>query len=470
MKYGHKLRVKVDGYDDKGRGTCTIGIDGAGKQVVAGQGVSDTVLAMPFACPGDEAEVTFLKREYGVKVCRLDTLLQSGPDRISAPCPHAGTCGGCLWQHIRYAAQLAEKEQGVESLFATFGLEDRVKPIVAAENELGYRNRMDFCVGWNGEIGLKEYGAWNRYVNIKECLLVKPGVGQILQTVRDWMKEFDLQPWDAKFHTGDVRYVVVRDGQNTEQRMITIVIHDTTRIGQEARSSLADKLQTHCTSLLLGELTKDTDLSLAETLETLIGQTWFEEKINDIVYRIHPNSFFQTNSAMAAKLQTTVLNAISVLPGTRDVRRGTILDLYCGLGFFGIAAARRFPDAHIYGYELDEQAIILASQNAKNNKVGDSCEFFSGKAEDLSWKDVPADVVIIDPPRSGLHPKVITSLVGENVMRPRSIVYVSCNYHRFKDELPAFLKEYEVDFVQPLDLFPQTRHVEVVVSLKRKAA
>lgn len=480
MKYGHKLNVTVEDYDERGRGTCIIGIDNAGKQTEAGQGAQNTVLAIPFTCRGDQAQVTFLRREYGVKVCGLDKLNAPGPDRVPAPCAHAGTCGGCLWQHVDYQAQISEKEKGVRGLFASFGLEDKVKPIVPAENKLGYRNRMDYCVGWNREVGLKEYGSWNKYVDVKECLLMKNPVGPILQTVRDWMATFDLLPWDAKFHTGDVRYAVIRDGQNTNQRMITIVIKDSKRVSEPARKWLAEKLQPMATTLLLGELTKDTDLSLAETFEPLFGQPWLEEQANGLTYRIHPNSFFQTNSAMAAQLQSAVLDSLRSLsptssdeksiPMTKDEGRRTILDLYCGLGFMGIAAAKTFPDAYIYGYELDEQAIKLASENAKLNGVGERCEFQSGKAEDLSWKDIPANAVIVDPPRSGLHPKVIMNLVGEGSMLPDSILYVSCNYHRLKDELPAFLEHYQVESVLPLDLFPQTRHVEVVISLKRKAA
>ncbi len=469
MKYGHRLQVEIQTYDESGRGTCRIGIDRAGKQVAAGQGESDTTVAVPFACVGDQALVTFVKREYGVKVCRLDEINAPGPDRVAAPCPHAGVCGGCLWQHLAYPAQLAEKQRGVNELFAKFDLSDRVRPVMPADQTLGYRNRMDYCVGWNGEVGLKEYGSWNRYVDLRQCLLMKPDAAPILQAVRDWMREFDLQPWDAKFHAGDVRYAVVRDGQNTGQRLVTVVVKDSKRVGDDAKRHLSEKLAPHCTGLLLGELTKDTDLSLAETFEPLIGEPWFDERVNDVTYRIHPNSFFQTNTAMAARLQDAVLNTIAMEIRDSNFEIRKILDLYCGLGFFGIAAAKRFEGAHIYGYEIDEQAIKLASQNAINNGVGEKCEFQAGKAEDLSWKNIPADTVILDPPRSGLHPKVLMSLVGEGSMQPRSIVYVSCNYRRFKDELPAFLKHYDVVSVQPLDLFPQTRHVEVVVEFKKKA-
>ncbi|MDD2731562.1 MAG: 23S rRNA (uracil(1939)-C(5))-methyltransferase RlmD [Candidatus Portnoybacteria bacterium] len=448
MKYGHKINTQIHGYDEKGRGYGQIEILPREMRKVV----------TPFTAQGDEVVAVFAKREYGLKICKLDEIVKPSPDRIETTCPHAATCGGCLWQHIRYEAQLIEKERGVRELFDDLGLKEAVRPIIPAKKILGYRNRMDFCVGWNGEVGLKEYGTWNKYVDVQECQLLKSGVKDILQTVRELMKQFDLQPWDAKFHKGDVRYIVIRDGQNTNQRMVTIVVSDASRISKEARVWLVERLTTHpnplITSLLLGELTKPTDLSLAESFEVLVGNPWLEESVNGITYRIHPNSFFQTNSQMAAVLQDEV---ISKIEGSK-----TLLDLYCGLGFFGIAAAKK-QKIEVFGYELDEEAIKLAAENSAQNGVEDKCRFESGKAEDLSWKEIKADTVIVDPPRSGLHPRVIKAL---SEMRPNKLIYVSCNYHRLKDELPAFVQNYQVESIQPIDLFPQTPHVEVVVTLR----
>jgi 23S rRNA (uracil-5-)-methyltransferase RumA len=444
MKYGHKIQMKIEGYDEKGRGYGRIEIlPGEMRNVV-----------VPFTAQGDEVEAVFVKREYGLKVCKLEKISQPSPDRVQATCPHAGSCGGCLWQHIGYEAQIREKEKGVRELFSELALGDKVKPIIPSDEKLGYRNRMDFCVGWNSEIGLKEYGSWNHYVNISECQLLDPGIKNTLESIRQWMKKFDLQPWDAKFHAGDMRYVIVRDGKNTKQRMVTVLVNDASKVSSEARDWLTENLNQEITTLLLGELKRPTDLSFIDSFEILRGDPWLEENINGLTYRIHPNSFFQTNSSMAAILQKEVLDQIK---GAKK-----LLDLYCGLGFFGIAAAKQQKKLEVHGYELDEEAIKLAGQNADLNGVKTQCHFFSGKAEDLSWKEVDADTVIVDPPRSGLHPRVIKALCE---MRPNKLVYVSCNYHRLKDELPELLKKYHVESIQPIDLFPQTPHVEVVVSL-----
>ncbi len=476
MKFGHKLKLQIAGYDEKGRGIAKAEI---------AQGIERDI-AVPFAAKDDELEVVFIKRDHGFKICEIDKILKAGPDRTEPVCRHSGKCGGCIWQHLKYEAQTEEKMRGVKELFGKLGLEEKVLDIIPADEALHYRNRMDYAVGWNGEIGLKETGSWNRYVDIKECHLLQPGAGEILQTVREWMLKHDLQPWDVKFHSGDVRYVVVRDGVNTSERMIIVVVADAKRLTQNAKQDLINRVgmipawssrtkegegevdsgQGAVTSLLIGEQPKPTDLSYAESFEVLTGKASITEIVNDVTYEIHPNSFFQTNTKMAARLQDVVLSAV------RDAGTKKLLDLYCGLGFFGIAAAKKIPEIQeVVGYELDEEAIKLASQNMNTNEVGEKCRFFSGPAEALDWKDVPADTIILDPPRSGLHHRVIQTLLAEDSPSyPQTIIYVSCNYHRLEHELPSFMEKYDVISIQPLDLFPQTRHVETVVTLKLRAS
>ncbi len=472
MKFGHKLKLTIDSYDEKGRGITKAEI---------AQGVKRDI-AVPFSAKGDELEVIFIKRDHAIKICEIDKIIKSGPDRIEPICQHAGKCGGCIWQHLDYKAQIAEKIRGVKDMFNRMNLADKVLDIIPSDETFQYRNRMDFAVGWNGEIGLKETGAWNRYIDIKECYLLRPDVGKILQIVREWMPKHDLQPWDVKFHSGDVRYVVIRDGINTNERMIIIVVANAKRLTQEAKNDIKDRIlavnhdsnlnngdntaiengQRAVTSILIGEQSKPADLSYAENFDTLYGSMHLKEIVNDVIYEIHPNSFFQTNTKMATRLQNVILNAV------HEAKTKKLLDLYCGLGFFGIAIAKKIPEVQeVIGYELDENAIKLASQNMNLNGVGERCCFFSGPAEALDWKDVNADTIILDPPRAGLHHRVIKTLLREDSLNyPHTIIYVSCNFHRLEHELPFFLEKYKVTSIQSLDLFPQTKHVEVVVTMK----
>jgi len=439
MKFGDRVTGNVIGYDDKGRG------------------VFDSIV-VPFACVGDTVTGTFMKRDKGKKIVRLEEVVSPGPDRVAAPCPHAGTCGGCLWQHIAYDAQVRLKRDMVNVAFEHAGHAERVSDVIPCETTFHYRNRMDYAVGWQGTLGLKEYGSWNRYVDLSTCLLLDEDTPAILDSVRGLMTELKLEPWDARDHHGQIRYVVIRLGKNTGQRMIMLVVSDAMRIDEAMRQTVVDRLSPLCTTLLIGEQPLVTDISIVKRVETLKGDPWIEEDVNGVRYRIAPNSFFQTNTAMAAKLQETVLGFIGP-PSAK-----TVLDLYCGLGFFGIFLAKRDPAVRVSGFEIDTDAIALADHNAASNGVADRCSFTSGPAEDLSWKDVDADVVILDPPRSGLHPRVIKTLMERT---PATIVYVSCNFHRLVEELKGFKKAYRVESAIALDLFPHTPHVEVVAKLVR---
>ena len=456
MKFGHRLRSTITAVDDHGRGLMET-------EVVPGV---PTITAVPKSMIGDTIVARFLKRDHHVNTAQLDEVITPSPDRITAPCPHANICGGCLWQHMEYNAQTKLKLELVNRALEKAGHEERIETITKAEEQFRHRNRMDYVVGWKGEIGLKEYGSWNRYVDLSTCLLLREGVDAILTEVRAWMKEQDLQPWDAKFYTGDIRYVVIRDGQRTAQRHITIVVKSFERINEHARKNIHDRLDGSATSILIGEQSLQTDISQAQQFVTLKGAEYLEEIVNDIRYRIYPNSFFQTNTRMAEVLQNAVIDKIldSRLRGNDGGRgRGNdavnVLDLYCGLGFFSIAIAKQLPFASVHGVELDEAAIVLANQNAALNDVANRCTFLAEKSESLSWTNSPADIVIVDPPRAGLHPKVVEALI---TMKPKKIIYVSCNVNRLAEELKRFKTHYCITSLEAFDLFPHTPHAEVV--------
>lgn len=465
MKFGHRIQGKITGYDDKGRGIFDMGTTEGPTSVELKNDEGETTgkymmgkgrVAIPFSAVGDDVEATFLKRDSGVKIAKIETINTPGPDRVKAPCPHAGVCGGCLWQHLDYNAQLRLKKGMINRAFEKAGHEERVTDVAPSVDQLYYRNRMDYVVGWLGQVGLKEYGSWNRYLDLSTCLLLNEDAAEIMSIVRTLIKEFDLEPWDAKYHSGLMRYVVIRDGKNTGERIVMLVVSDASKISDEVRAVILERLGKFATSLLIGIQALPTDLSYVQSTIALKGNPWLEEEVNGIRYRIAPNSFFQTNTKMAAKLQDRVMELAS---GTKN-----LLDLYCGLGFFGIAAAKKLQDVQVNGFELDAEAISLATHNATANGVADRCTFASGPAEDLSWKDTDADTIILDPPRAGLHPRVVKTVLEK---APHTIVYVSCNFHHLVDELKEFKTKYRIESVEALDLFPQTPHVEVVTKLVR---
>lgn len=456
MKFGDQFHGQITSIDDKGRGTFAYPLP---------QSPGETrTIVIPFTAPGDEVEATFVKRDQGNRIGKLQKIVNPSPLRQATPCPHAGVCGGCLWQHLSYEAQLDLKRTHINQALERAEHEERIQEVIPSSNTLHYRNRMDYVVGWEGSLGLKEYGSWNRYLDLKTCLLLDEETPRILEKVRQWTKTYALAPWDARKHTGLIRYCVIRLGKNTNERMVTMIVKDLSAIPNEAREELIKQLSSITTSLYLGENPEITDLSSAKTLVLLHGKEYLRESVNGLQYLIHPNSFFQTNTEMAAKLQDKVLEYLGIdsprsIPDTRYL----ILDLYCGSGFFGLACAK--AGANVYGHELDAPAIELAKQNAALNNVEDRITFGTGPVEDLDWKELSPQAVIIDPPRAGLHPRALQTLLEK---QPPTIVYVSCNYRRLVEELKELKTVYQVDKIEALDLFPQTPHVEVVARLMKR--
>ncbi|WKZ29426.1 MAG: 23S rRNA (uracil(1939)-C(5))-methyltransferase RlmD [Patescibacteria group bacterium] len=433
MKYGEKITLRVEAFDERGRG---IGPSEAKKT------------AASFVIPGETVEGIFVGRKQGVAKMGDINVLQPSPDRVAVECPHAGVCGGCAWQHVRYERQAEEKRSMVAEALAPVGV--TVSDYIQAEEKFRHRNRMDFVFGPHGELGLKEPGRWDKHLNLTTCLMLSPEATDVLNTVRAWVLTTSHKPWDNRSHKGFLRYVVIREGKFTNERLVTLV----TAEGElEKKEELVAALSPLCTSLVHGINPLLTDLSIATELRPLKGEALLREKIGDITYRIHPNAFFQTNSRMAGRLLERV--RALVLAGPHD----RLLDLYCGGGFFSLALAKDVTSA--LGIELDAQAIAQAEATAEENGVR-NVTYRAEAAEQLSWETEKPDVIIVDPPRSGLHPKVKKLLLEK---KPPRIVYVSCNYRTLAMDLKDLLAAYRAEPATCVDLFPHTPHIETVVHL-----
>jgi 23S rRNA (uracil-5-)-methyltransferase RumA len=441
MKFGERLEARIDYLDEKGRGCGPI----------SGSDIKRLVCARN-VIPGERIEGGFAGRDK--RRLRLSdvNVLEASPDRVRPECPHAGICGGCSLQHIRPERQTSLKLEMVNRMFAEEGLEARVAAIVASEAVFHHRNRMDYVFGPGGELGLKEPGRWDKPIDLTTCLMLSPDGFEAVKRVREWAKTTSHAPWDNRAHTGYLRYAVVREGKFTDERMLTLV----TAPGElEKADELVERLKPLCTTVYHGINPLVTDLSLAKELHLLHGQEYLHEKIASLTYAISPNSFFQTNSAMAGKLFGRVREHVLAGPHER------LLDLYCGAGFFSLALAKDV--AATLGIELDAEAIAMANRNAEMNGVGNAV-FRAEAAETLSWSIERPDIVIIDPPRSGLHPKVKRTLLAN---LPPRLVYVSCNPKALASDLKELLKSYTLEDIACFDLFPQTMHVETVAYLKK---
>jgi 23S rRNA (uracil-5-)-methyltransferase RumA len=444
MKYGDETILKITSVDKKGRGT--------GKVMPTDKQGKERDAVVPFALPGEEIRGVCVGRRNGKLKLEVKEVLTPSPDRIKPPCPHALTCGGCAWQHLDYPAQVELKRNQINQAFGRAGLPP-VREMIPAESPFRYRNRMDFCAGWGGELGLKKPGRWNAYVDLGECHLVSPGMEEVFQRAKKCFQESGIEHYDAKKHTGHLRYLVIREGVGTGERMATVL----TMPGELPRADqLVAALSPLCTTIYHGVSQRFADLSYADDFHLLHGKPEFEEEVLGKRFVIHPNAFFQTNTVMATKLVEQTRDYLA------EAGPRSLLDLYCGTGLFGICLADTVE--HVFGVEIEDAAVQSARANAERNGVT-NIRFETAKAEDLIWSEEQPDAVIIDPPRAGLHSRVIRTLLEK---RPPTLVYVSCNYQSLARDWADLSEGYDWVEAKAFDLFPHTPHVETVALLKAK--
>lgn len=438
MKFGDYAEFHVEHIDAKGRGCGTV---------------NDRPVCAHFTFPGDTVEGTMVRRRKGVRILRADRIVVPCPDRVTPRCAFAGTCGGCMWQALAYPRQLELKRGLVNDAFARHGVPTAIGAVDPCPQLFGFRNRMDYCIGPDGELGLKEPGRWNAYLDLTECHLLSEDAVRLMDAFRGWMRGNGVRPWDAKRHAGYARYLVVREGKNTGKRMATVVTGAGTL---PDRDGLVSALSPFATTIYHGVNPAVTDISVAEMLELLHGEALLEERVGDKTFLIAPNAFFQTNTLMAERLVDAVRRHVTATAPK------TVLDLYCGTGLFAISLADAAE--RVMGVEIEPSAVAAARRNAERNGAANT-SFFAAKAEQHVWDDLSPELVIVDPPRAGLHPKMIATLMER---RPERIVYVSCSHERFADEWRHFADGYRITEAEAFDLFPHSPHVELVALFERK--
>lgn len=451
MKYGERVEIMVERLDEKGRGSGPVL---SNKPEVKSQ----RWVTARGTIPGERVAGNFSGKDKGVIRLSDVEILTASPDRVKPECPHFGTCGGCSLQHIVYKRQAELKLEFVRRVFSDAKLAIAPEGITVADTTYRHRNRMDFVFGHGGELGLKEPGRWDRPVDLTTCLMLSEDANRVRLIVRDWARGTKLPFWDNKAYVGFFRYLVIRESVRTNERMATLVT-SAGEIPEAHKKSLVEKLAPLCTTIYHGINPKITDLSIAEELHLLHGKDRLHETVAGVTFAIHPNSFFQTNTAMAEKLLLHVRDLV-VKGQTSNIK--CLLDLYCGSGFFSLTLAKDVEKS--LGIELDAHGIAMAKENAAANGITNT-KFRAELAEALTWLAEKPDVAIVDPPRSGLHPKVVGALLAGH---PPRIIYVSCNPRALALDLKFLLKDYDATSVQAFDLFPQTPHVETVVHLKLK--
>jgi 23S rRNA (uracil1939-C5)-methyltransferase len=425
------------------------------------------VMFVPGGLPGDRVavRVTETRARYGRGV--VEKVAEASSHRVDPPCPYFGRCGGCRLQHLAYSAQLAFKEKQVRDCLERLGDagDFELRPIIEAPDPYGYRNKMEFTIapGSTGPaIGLHAAARYDVVLDVERCLLQSEGMNALLAATRDEVRSRALTVHDVDSGLGLLRFVTVREGRQTGEAMLNVVA---AAPDVEALVPMAEALRRRVPALasaVLNVNAKRSAVAIGSEEHVLAGRDHITERLDGVTFQVSPNSFFQTNTRQAERLFAVVETACE-LSGAE-----TVVDLYSGTGAISLLLARRAR--RVYGIEVSPEAVADAVRNARLNEIG-NCVFMAGEVRHvlpaLVHDGVVAEVVVADPPRAGFHPKALSALVS---LGPPRLVYVSCNPSTLARDIGDLSRQgYRLDWVQPVDMFPQTPHIEAVACLHRAA-
>lgn len=446
MKKNDIIELEITGYSSDGNG---IGRHNGG------------VVFVPFSAKGDRLLVKIIKVTTRYLVGRIEEILAPSPDRVSPACSFAGKCGGCAFMHITYEAELEAKKGFVsDALKRLGGLDIEVETILGAEEVSSYRNKACYPVSCeNGEIKCGFYAPRShRIVSDGNCDIQSDVANRVRGLTVDFMKKHGIKPYDEKTQNGLVRHVFVRSGDTV--CVMLVLTEENLPFADEYVTLLKENIE-NLQSVVINVNSASTNVITGDKYITIFGDGYMTDTLCGLKFNITAASFYQVNRRQCERLYTAALDMADI------TENDTVLDLYCGIGTITLLEAKRAKKA--IGVEIVPQAIEDAKKNAKINGISNA-EFFCGDATQAArrLKDggIKADVVTVDPPRQGLDADLINTISD---ISPDRLVYVSCNSATLARDL-KLLKEkgYEAKKAIAVDMFPRTKHCEVVCALQRQ--
>ena len=444
--------------------------------------VNDLVVFVPFAVPGDVVDLQVRRKKHSYCEAEIIRMVKPSGIRVEPPCAHFGVCGGCKWQNVPYAEQLKMKQQQVYDQLSRIGKIDlpEIRPILGSEKTFGYRNKLEFgCCNkrWltkeevasgveysqMNAIGFHITGAFDKILPVEKCYLMDDLHNCIRNSIRDYAYATGMTFYDLRGKHGLLRDIVIRNS-DTGEWMVLVQFH----YDEEGDEQRAQALMQHIadgipeiTALLYVDNQKANDTYNDLDLQVFKGNDHIFETMDGLRFKVGAKSFYQTNTEQAYRLYSVVRD-FARLTGSEHV-----YDLYTGTGTIANFVSRY---AHkVIGIEYVPEAIEDAKVNSEINGITNT-DFYAGDMKDILTDDFIAahgrpDVVITDPPRAGMHPDVVQTIIRT---APRRIVYVSCNPATQARDLAMLDQYYKVEAVQPVDMFPHTPHVENVVLLDKR--
>lgn len=444
------------------------------------------VVFVEHALPGQRVRALLTKKKRDYAEARSLEVLRQSPHYVPPRCSHFHDCGGCLLQDLEYERQLEAKRRQVEEVLVHLGglAQPEVAPVLGSPQQFFYRNKMEFSFArqrWltreeiaSGQnisardfaLGLHARNSFDKTLDIRACYLFSEMSNDILAAVRAFAKSSALLPYTTRDHTGFWRFLVMREGKRTGEFMLNCVTAEAPE-GPAAVAELSAKLvqQFPAITTIVHVINRSkAQIAFGEEGIVLHGSGYLRERLGDCVFHVSANSFFQTNTLGAERLYS-VAREFAALTGGENV-----YDLYCGAGTIAIFIAKHARQ--VVGFEIVEEAIRDAHVNCGLNQI-DNCRFVRGDLKDeiarvplLLQRWGRPNVIIADPPRAGMHPRVLLKMIE---LAPERIVYVSCNPATFARDVKVLCAQgYHLEKVQPVDMFPHTAHCEVVGLLTRR--
>lgn len=449
-----------------------------GKGVSVGKTDDGKTVLVEDAVPGDVVKVLVYKKKANYLQGKAIEIFKKSPYRVEPKCEHFGVCGGCKWQSLSYEAQLKFKQDEVENnLKRIGGFESlEINPILGSKQDYFYRNKLEFTFSnarWltldeirntdqlydRNALGFHIPGQWSKVLDIKKCHLQADPSNAIRHEAKQFADENELEFFDLQNQSGFLRTLMIRSNQKGEF-MVLVQFFKEDKVQREAFLENLKMKFPQIVSLLYAINPKGNDSIYDLDIQTFFGQDFIMESMEDLQFKIGPKSFYQTNPQQAYELYKITREFANLNGGE------LVYDLYTGTGTIAQFVAKKAKK--VVGVEAVQEAIDAASENAKRNGI-ENCRFFCGDmkeifTDDFIEKNGTPDVIITDPPRDGMHKNVVETILR---IHPKRVVYVSCNSTTQARDLELMKQQYEIKKVCPVDMFPQTYHVENVVLLER---
>lgn len=416
---------------------------------------------VPLTAAGDKARVKILKVKRNYSFGKLIEIIEPSADRITPDCPVFNKCGGCVFRHISYEAELNLKASKVYEVIKRIGgIDLKPQSILYGDNTDRYRNKAQFPVDLDGAAGFYAFHS-HRIIPCCDCKLQPAEFTEIIKICEKWIAENNISIYNEESGKGLLRHIYLRKAEKTDEIMVTFVINgDSLPYADRLVSALNQAFDENLKSLQININKENTNVILGDKCKILYGDGYITDILCGVKVRLSPLSFYQVNRAMAEQLYKKAAEYAE--PDGKN-----ILDLYCGAGTIGLSMAREAKS--IIGVEIIPEAVKDAEYNAQLNEIENArfiCADAAKAAEELAKKNIKTDVVIVDPPRKGCSAEIIYTIAKR--FSPERVVYVSCDPATLARDIKIFTElGYKLSEYTPCDLFPRTSHVETVALLKK---